>query len=160
MKLRFEVPMQTWKKIAVFGAIGAGAAMVLSGRRALGAALATGGLALLASEYPEKFEDLVEDAPEYLNRGIELLATLKKVGEGSPHVVDEIRAKSIAMVVNTTQGAKEVRDSYSLRRQTLLANIPYFTTMSAALAVVQSLEADREDSDVDARSLQEWHEGS
>jgi carbamoyl-phosphate synthase large subunit len=85
---------------------------------------------------------------------------LKKVGEGSPHVVDEIRAKTIAMVVNTTQGAKEVRDSYSLRRQTLLANIPYFTTMSAALAVVQSLEADREDSDIDARSLQEWHEGT
>ena len=74
--------MQTWKKIAVFGAIGAGAAMILTGRRALGAALATGGLALLASEYPEKFEDLLEDAPEYLNKGIELLATLKKVGEG------------------------------------------------------------------------------
>lgn len=74
--------MQTWKKIAVFGAIGAGAALVLSGRRALGAALATGGLALLASEYPEKFEGLLEDAPDYLNRGVELLATLKKVGEG------------------------------------------------------------------------------
>ena len=64
------------------------------------------------------------------------------------------------MVVNTTLGAKEVRDSYSLRRQTLLANIPYFTTMSAALAVVQALEADREDGDIDVRSLQEWHDGS
>ena len=74
--------MQTWKKIAVFGAIGAGAALLLSGRRALGAALATGGLALLASEYPEKFEGLLEDAPDYLNKGVELLATLKKVGEG------------------------------------------------------------------------------
>ena len=63
---------------------------------------------------------------------------LKKVGEGSPHVVDAIRGKTIALVVNTTSGAKEVRDSYSLRRQTLLANIPYFTTMSAALALVQS----------------------
>ena len=81
-ELRFEVPMQTWKKIAILGAVGAGAAMLLSGRRALGAALTTGGLALLASEYPEKFEDLVEDAPEYLNKGIEFLATLKKVGGG------------------------------------------------------------------------------
>jgi carbamoyl-phosphate synthase large subunit len=91
---------------------------------------------------------------------------IRKVGEGSPHVVDAIRAKTIAMVVNTTRGAKEVRDSYSLRRQTLLANIPYFTTMSAALAVVQSLEADREDAakstgeGVPVKSLQEWHEGS
>jgi carbamoyl-phosphate synthase large subunit len=85
---------------------------------------------------------------------------LRKVGEGSPHVVDAIRAKTIAMVVNTTLGAREVRDSYSLRRQTLLANIPYFTTMSAALAVVQALEADREDGDISVRSLQEWHDGS
>ncbi|HMI87325.1 MAG TPA: carbamoyl-phosphate synthase large subunit [Polyangiaceae bacterium] len=79
---------------------------------------------------------------------------LNKVGEGSPHVVDAMRSRSVVLVVNTTQGAKEVRDSYSLRRQTLLANIPYFTTMSAALAVVQTLE---EGSDSEVRSLQEWH---
>jgi len=74
--------METWKKIAIFGAIGAGAALLFTGRRALGAALATGGLALLASQYPEKFEDLLEDAPDYLNRGMEIFSTLKKVGEG------------------------------------------------------------------------------
>ena len=79
---------------------------------------------------------------------------LNKVGEGSPHVVDAIRSLSVVLVVNTTQVAKEVRDSYSLRRQTLLANIPYFTTMSAALAMVQTLE---EGSDPQVRSLQEWH---
>jgi len=74
--------MQTWKKVAIFGAIGAGAALLFTGRRALGAALATGGLALLASEYPEKFEDLLDDAPDYLNKGMEILATLKNVGQG------------------------------------------------------------------------------
>ena len=74
--------MQNWKKIAVFGAIGVGAALVLTGRRPLGVALAVGGLALLASEYPEKFEGLLEDAPDYLNKGMEIFATLKNVGEG------------------------------------------------------------------------------
>jgi carbamoyl-phosphate synthase large subunit len=82
---------------------------------------------------------------------------VKKVGEGSPHVVDAIRGKTIDLVVNTTQGGKAVRDSYSLRRHTLLANIPYFTTMSAALAVVQALEAEREETEVEVCSLQEWH---
>ena len=75
--------MQSWKKVAVFGAVGLGAALILSGRRPLGLAFAAGGLALLASEYPEKFEDLLEDAPDYLNKGMEIFATLKKVGEGS-----------------------------------------------------------------------------
>ncbi|HEY3594003.1 MAG TPA: carbamoyl-phosphate synthase large subunit [Polyangiaceae bacterium] len=83
---------------------------------------------------------------------------LKKVAEGSPHVVDAIRHGDIALVVNTTQGAKEVRDSYSLRRHTLLANIPYFTTISAALATVEAMEAEREDSEISVRSVQEWHQ--
>jgi len=74
--------MQSWKKVAVFGAVGLGAALIVSGRRPLGLAFAAGGLALLASEYPEKFEDLLEDAPDYLNKGMEIFATLKKVGEG------------------------------------------------------------------------------
>ena len=53
--------MQNWKKAVVFGSIAAGALLVLSKRRTLGMAVAAGGLAVLASEYPEKFEGLLED---------------------------------------------------------------------------------------------------
>jgi carbamoyl-phosphate synthase large subunit len=81
---------------------------------------------------------------------------VQKVNEGSPHVVDTIRSGTVAIVVNTTIGAKEVRDSYSLRRQTLLANIPYFTTIAAALAACDALEAAQGDTEVRVRSLQEW----
>jgi carbamoyl-phosphate synthase large subunit len=84
---------------------------------------------------------------------------VKKVNEGSPHVVDAIRSGTIAIVVNTTIGAKEVRDSYSLRRQTLLANIPYFTTIAAALAACDALEAAEGEPAVKVRSLQEWMGG-
>ena len=85
---------------------------------------------------------------------------VKKVNEGSPHVVDTIRSGTVAIVVNTTIGAKEVRDSYSLRRQTLLANIPYFTTIAAALAACDALEASQGDAEVRVRSLQEWAGGA
>jgi carbamoyl-phosphate synthase large subunit len=81
---------------------------------------------------------------------------INKVAEGSPHVVDEIRSGTIAMVINTTMGAREVKDSYSLRRQTLLMNIPYFTTIAAALAACDALESARGDGGVRVRSLQEW----
>jgi carbamoyl-phosphate synthase large subunit len=81
---------------------------------------------------------------------------INKVAEGGPHVVDAIRSGTIAMVVNTTLGAREVRDSYSLRRQTLLANIPYFTTIAAALAACDAIEVARGDGGVRVRSLQEW----
>ncbi len=85
---------------------------------------------------------------------------VQKVNEGSPHVVDTIRSGTVAIVVNTTIGGKEVRDSYSLRRQTLLANIPYFTTIAAALAACDALEAAQGDAEVRVRSLQEWGEPS
>jgi carbamoyl-phosphate synthase large subunit len=82
---------------------------------------------------------------------------IKKVNEGSPHVVDAIKSGTIAMVVNTTIGATEVRDSFSLRRQTLLANIPYFTTIAAGLAACDAIEAG--DAIVRVKSLQEWAAG-
>ncbi len=84
---------------------------------------------------------------------------INKVNEGTPHVVDEIKGGTIAIVVNTTIGAREVRDSYSLRRQTLLSNIPYFTTIAAALAACDALEAMRGEGKVMVRSLQEWGAG-
>ncbi|MBX3226127.1 MAG: carbamoyl-phosphate synthase large subunit [Labilithrix sp.] len=83
-------------------------------------------------------------------------AAVNKVAEGSPHIVDAIRAGTISLVVNTTLGAKEVRDSYSLRRQTLLKNIPYFTSIPAALAACNAIEAVRGEQKVRVRTLQEW----
>jgi carbamoyl-phosphate synthase large subunit len=84
---------------------------------------------------------------------------INKVNEGAPHVVDALRSGTIAIVVNTTMGAKEVRDSFSLRRQTLLQNIPYFTTIAAALAACDAIEAQREGG-VRVKSLQEWNDAS
>jgi carbamoyl-phosphate synthase large subunit len=84
---------------------------------------------------------------------------VKKVNEGSPHVLDALHSGTIAIVVNTTLGAKAVNDSYSLRRQTLLANIPYFTTIAAALAACDALEAAQGDPGVRVKSLQEWASG-
>jgi carbamoyl-phosphate synthase large subunit len=87
--------------------------------------------------------------------------TLRKVAEGAPHVVGALREGTISLVVNTTSGAKAIRDSYSIRRAALLAGIPYFTTLSAALAGCEALEADEAaapDELPRVRSLQEWHE--
>lgn len=73
--------MQNWKKALVFGTLGAGAVLVATGKRPVGMALAAGGLALLASEYPEKFEAVWENAPEYVTRASQIFAVLSKVSE-------------------------------------------------------------------------------
>ena len=73
--------MQNWKKALVCTAVGAGAVLALSGRRNLGIASIAGGLALLASEYPERFEAVWENAPEYVNRATQIFATLSRLSE-------------------------------------------------------------------------------
>jgi carbamoyl-phosphate synthase large subunit len=83
---------------------------------------------------------------------------INKVNEGSPHIVDVIRAGTVDLVVNTTVGAQAVKDSYSLRRQALLASVPYFTTIPVALAGLAAIESARDTPQV--RSLQEWNADS
>ncbi|MBN8614181.1 MAG: carbamoyl-phosphate synthase large subunit [Deltaproteobacteria bacterium] len=82
---------------------------------------------------------------------------VNKVREGRPHIVDRLTNREIAIVINTTEGAQAIRDSYSLRRQTLVSGIPYFTTIAAAVAAVDALEARRE-GPLAVRSIQEYHE--
>ena len=73
--------MQNWKKALVFGSIGAGALLVITGRRPLGIACMAAGTAVLASEYPEKFEAVWENAPDYVNRATQIFAVLSRVSE-------------------------------------------------------------------------------
>jgi carbamoyl-phosphate synthase large subunit len=79
-----------------------------------------------------------------------------KVGEGRPHIVDILQNGDVALVVNTTEGAKAIRDSRSMRRQTVLSHVPYFTTIAAAVAAVDAIEA-RRLRPLSVRSLQEYH---
>ena len=73
--------MQNWKKALVFGSIGAGAVLIATRKRPVGIALTAGGLALLASEYPEKFEAVWENAPDYISRATQIFAVISKISE-------------------------------------------------------------------------------
>ena len=45
------------------------------------------------------------------------------------------------MVFNTTEGATALADSRSLRRAALLHKVPYYTTLSGAVAAAQGIRA-------------------
>jgi carbamoyl-phosphate synthase large subunit len=91
-------------------------------------------------------------------RGVQATPVLK-VKEGRPSIVDRIKDGDVAIVFNTTSGKREVSDSYSIRRETLMKGVPYFTTVTAARAAVGAMEAARAGRP-EARSLQEYHRAS
>jgi len=74
------------------------------------------------------------------NKGIEIEHVLK-VTEGRPHVVDKIVDGEIDLVINTTFGKKEIADSFSIRRESLMHSVPYYTTVQAARMAVGAIEA-------------------
>ena len=80
---------------------------------------------------------------------------VNKVAEGSPHIVDLMRQREIAIVVNTadTNGAV---DSASIRRAALEQRIPFFTTIAGAQAAVAAISAMR-DAPLRVRALQDYH---
>jgi hypothetical protein len=73
--------MDGWKKAVVAGSIGAATILFLKRRHAAGV-LATGvGLALLASEYPEKFEKVRQSLPDYFDRGMQVMEMAARAGK-------------------------------------------------------------------------------
>ena len=70
---------------------------------------------------------------------------INKVLEGRPHVVDAIKNGDIALVFNTTEGAKALADSKDIRRTALLHHVPYYTTLAGAVAVTRAIKALKSD---------------
>jgi carbamoyl-phosphate synthase large subunit len=89
-------------------------------------------------------------------KGIPVLV-VNKVLEGRPHIVDAIKNNEITMVINTTQGAQAVADSFSIRRNALMNNIAYFTTVAGAKAAVDGIIAMKSE-ELGVKPLQEYLE--
>jgi carbamoyl-phosphate synthase large subunit len=83
---------------------------------------------------------------------------VNKVAEGRPHIVDAIRNGGVQLVFNTTEGAIALADSRSLRRAALLHKVPYYTTLSGAVAAAQGIRANLA-GDLQVRALQSYFDG-
>ena len=80
---------------------------------------------------------------------------INKVLEGRPHIVDAIKNGGVQLVFNTTDGAAALADSRSLRNAALLHKVPYYTTLSGAVAAAQGIKAYL-GGDLEVRALQSY----
>jgi carbamoyl-phosphate synthase large subunit len=148
-----------------------GAAFAKSQESAYGA-LPTKGVAFLSVRNADK-RAIVLPAKRLADLGFKLVATVgtasvlrrngvlvevvHKVHEGTPNVVDLIRAGEIDVVVNTPQGSGPRGDGYEIRTAAVAADIPCVTTLSGLAAMVQGIEA-RQTGELTVRSLQSYHQ--
>jgi carbamoyl-phosphate synthase large subunit len=82
---------------------------------------------------------------------------IKKIGEGSPNVVDCIRSGDVGMVINTPTGSGARSDGYEIRSEAVRHGIPCITTMTGASAASRAIFAQVR-GEAEVHSLQELHQ--
>src|SRR4051812_30502002 len=82
---------------------------------------------------------------------------IKKIGEGSPNVVDCIRSGEVDLVINTPTGSGARTDGYEIRTESVRHGVPCVTTMTGASAASRAIFATAR-GEAEVRTLQELHQ--
>jgi carbamoyl-phosphate synthase large subunit len=82
--------------------------------------------------------------------------SVRKVREGSPHIVDALGAGEIDLVINTPEGWQTVMDSKSIRLVANELKVPTYTTIAAARAASEAIELVQNRKYLSVRALQDY----
>ena len=108
--------------------------------------LAQSGFKLMATENTQRF---------LKEKGVEAIL-VKKLHEGRPNIADAIKNREINLIINTPVGRMSVYDDSYIRMLAIQYKIPYVTTLSAARATVDGIDAVK-GKQTEPKSLQEYH---
>src|SRR3990170_4948427 len=78
---------------------------------------------------------------EFLQKNGIKIEAINKVSEGNPNIVDLIHKKKVDLIINTPRSKQTVKDGYQIRRAAVDFSVPYITTIQAALAAADAIEA-------------------
>ncbi len=90
-----------------------------------------------------------------VEKGIKI-EVINKVSEGTPNVVDLIHNKKVDLIINTPTSKQAVKDGFQIRRAAVDFSVPYITTIQAALAAADAIEAMNKGK-ITIKSLGEYH---
>ena len=114
------------------------------------------GKVFISVREPDKNHKLIELGKFLIDQNFEIIATtgtakyleandisckqINKVREGSPHIVELIKAKEIELIINTTEGKQSIQESFSIRAEAVISGITYYTSLEAAHATMSSFD--------------------
>jgi carbamoyl-phosphate synthase large subunit len=129
------------------------------------------GTALLTVADKDK-KELVSLAKKLIKLGFKIRATagtaakleadkvtvevIKKINEGRPNIEDAIKNREINLIINTPAGKNTKYDDSYIRMMAIQHKLSYVTTLAAAHATVEGIEAVKKEKDT-LRCLQEYH---
>ncbi|MDD5004973.1 MAG: carbamoyl-phosphate synthase large subunit [Candidatus Omnitrophica bacterium] len=81
---------------------------------------------------------------------------INKLMEGRPDIADAIKNKELNLIVNSPSGGPSKHDDSYIRIMAIQYKIPYITTMAAAAATIEGIEAVKKEKDL-PKSLQDYY---
>lgn len=124
---------------------------------ACGQALPRKGKALLSVRESDK-QRVIDLARGLISLGFDIEATrgtcatlkehglnctvVNKLQEGRPNIVDAVKNGEYSYIINTVEGRQAIEDSVYIRREALLNNVIYTTTLNAGFATVKAHTVD------------------
>ena len=94
---------------------------------------------------------------ESLKRSGITAEVVKKIIDGQPNITDKIRNKEVQLIINTPTGKGPKLDEAKIRSLAVSFGIPCITTLNAARAAIQGIQAYRKKGRF-VRTIQEYHE--
>jgi carbamoyl-phosphate synthase large subunit len=95
----------------------------------------------------KKLEDLgfdlvaTEGTAAALARNDVNVRCLQRISIGRPNILDMIKNKEVCLIINTVSGKNPRKDEVTIRTQAIACGIPLISTVSAAAAFVNGIEA-------------------
>ncbi|OPL11251.1 MAG: carbamoyl phosphate synthase large subunit [Firmicutes bacterium ML8_F2] len=81
---------------------------------------------------------------------------VKRIGEGSPHMLDYINEGKVDLIINTPAGSGAFSDGKCMRQQAVQRGVSLITTMQGAMAALDGMRA-LQQSGMDVQCLQEYY---
>jgi len=86
--------MENWKRAVIAGSVGAATLLLLKGKRPAAVLVGGVGLAVLASEYPTQFAQILEELPSYVRQGTKFLDLAMKIGSRLEELAEKRAARA------------------------------------------------------------------
>jgi len=80
---------------------------------------------------------------------------VRKAYETRPTIMDRLHDGAVDLVFNTTEGARSIEDSKTLRSHALMNRIPYFTTAAGSIAAAKAIR-NRLEGEIEVMPLQSY----
>ena len=94
---------------------------------------------------------------DFLNQQGLQVGYINKALEGSPHVVEKMDSGGVQLIINTTEGAAAIADSFMIRATAIRKKLLYCTTISGSYSLVRAIKNRAEGQAVDVKSIQEYY---